>query len=198
MRITIARQQEPRVNLRIRIPKVRVIDQNGNQSGILDTKDALKMAQDAGLDLVEVAPMERPPVCRIMDYGRFKYQQKKKHQKHHGAQIKGIRLSPKIQDHDLLIKAEHAKGFLSRGDKVMVTMQFRGREMTHLEIGHEIMQKFLEGLGQSAKIEKDLQMENRRLNVLLAPGKIQGRKEPKAQKEKEEKEPKEQTKPQAI
>lgn len=128
------------------------------------------MAQEAGLDLVEVAPLERPPVCRIMDYGKFKYQQKKKHQKHHGGHLKGIRLSPKIQEHDLIIKAEHARKFLERGDKVNVTMLFRGREMTHIDIGRDVFRRFVEILGDAVKIERDAQMEGKRLSAILAPG----------------------------
>ncbi len=130
------------------------------------------MAQEAGLDLVEVAPLERPPVCRIMDYGKFKYQQKKKHQKHHGGHLKGIRLSPKIQDHDLLIKVEHAKKFLGRGDKVVATMMFRGREMAHVDIGQQVMDRFLTALGEFGRVEKAPQFEHRKLNVIVGPGKI--------------------------
>lgn len=151
---------------------MRLIGHDGAQLGVVDTKDAQKRAQEAGLDLVEVAPLERPPVCRIMDYGKFKYQQKKKHQKHTGGSLKGVRLSPKIQDHDLLIKAEQAKKFLGRGDKVMVSMMFRGREMAHVDIGREIMARFVTELGESAKVEKAPLFEHRKLNLILAPGKI--------------------------
>lgn len=151
---------------------MRLIGHDGAQLGVVDTKDAQKRAQEAGLDLVEVAPLERPPVCRIMDYGKFKYQQKKKHQKHAGSSLKGVRLSPKIQEHDLLIKAEQAKKFLGRGDKVMVSMMFRGRELAHIDIGREVMAKFVIQLGESAKVEKAPLFEHRKLNLILAPGKL--------------------------
>ncbi len=150
---------------------MRLIGHDGAQLGVVDTKDAQKRAQEAGLDLVEVAPLERPPVCRIMDYGKFKYQQKKKQQKHTGGLLKGVRLSPKIQEHDLLIKAEQAKKFLGRGDKVMVSMMFRGREMAHIDIGREVMAKFVTQLGEAAKVEKAPLFEHRKLNLILAPGK---------------------------
>ena len=163
---------DPRVNFRIRVPQVRLIDHDGGQLGVVDTKDAQKRAQEAGLDLVEVAPLERPPVCRIMDYGKFKYQQKKKQQKHHGGQLKGIRLSPKIQEHDLSIKVEQAKRFLERGDKVIASMMFRGREMAHIDIGRGVMDNFLTQLGEFAKVEKAPQMDNRKLNAIVAPGRL--------------------------
>lgn len=171
--------ERERINFRIRVPQVRLIDHTGAQLGVVDTKEAMRKAQEAGLDLVEVSPLERPPVCRILDYGKFKYQQKKKqHQTHHVAHLKGIRLSPKIQVHDLTMKVEQAKKFLERGDKVHAMMRFHGREMAHQEIGREVMRRFVEMLGDEAKVEKDMHMEGQRLNLIVTAGR---RAKPQAQ-----------------
>jgi len=127
------------------------------------------MAQEAGLDLVEVAPNEKPPVCRIMDYGRFKYTQKRHKQKHREQKLKEIRLHPDIGDHDRQIKLNQAIGFLQKGDKVQFTMLFRGREMMHVEHGYEIMDEIVEQLAEKGKLERKAQMLGRRMNMIMAP-----------------------------
>lgn len=142
--------------------------------GIVETPKALQMAYEVGLDLVEVAPTARPPVCRIMDYGKWKYAQKKKDQKaksnRHESLLKEVRMRPKTDVHDQSIKVEHAKGFLAKGAKVQFTMLFRGREMVHLNMGHDIFSKIKKDLGDIAKVERDFKVEGRRLTMVVAPG----------------------------
>lgn len=141
--------------------------------GVLATAEALKIAMEAGLDLVEVAPTERPPVCRILDYGKFKYEQKKKqakNQKTHQVQIKEIRLRPKIGDHDIEFKVKHAREFLEGKDKVKLNVQFRGRENAHHERGKEILEQIIKALDDIAKIEKPAGMEGgRSMTAVLTP-----------------------------
>jgi translation initiation factor IF-3 len=160
-----------RVNEQIRISPLRVVGDDGQQLGILTREAALAAARQAGLDLVEVAPMERPPVCRIMDYGKYKYEQKKKagKQKAHHIQTKEIRVRPKTGDHDIMVKVHHAREFLEHKDKVLVKVEFRGREITHVEQGRAVMEMVLKQLEDVAKIEKPPGMEGRRLTALLAP-----------------------------
>ena len=134
----------------------------------------MRLARDAGLDLVEVAPTARPPVCRIMDYGKWRYQQQKKEDKSRasskGGQLKELKLrTVRIGDHDLLIKVNHAKEFLKDGNKVQFTLQFKGREMAHLELGRDIMKKVKDELWQVSKVERDAKMEGRRMTLLLQP-----------------------------
>lgn len=160
-----------RVNEQIRISPLRVVDAEGQQLGILTREAALSAARQAGLDLVEVAPTERPPVCRIMDYGKFKYEQKKKvaKQKTHHVQTKEIRVRPKTGDHDIMVKVHHAREFLQHKNKVLVKVEFRGREMAHIEQGRAVMASVLKQLEDMARIEKPPSMEGRRLTALLAP-----------------------------
>ena len=150
---------------------LRVVDAEGQQLGIITREAALTAARQAGLDLVEVAPTERPPVCRIMDFGKFKYEQKKKatRQKQHQVHTKEIRVRPKTDSHDILTKVNHARAFLEHKDKVLVKVEFRGREMAHVEQGRAVMQMVLKGLEDVAKIEKPPSMEGKRLTALLAP-----------------------------
>ncbi|MCZ6601654.1 MAG: translation initiation factor IF-3 [Planctomycetota bacterium] len=159
-----------RVNELIRARQVRVIAVDGSQIGVVDTDKAKQLAQEAGLDLVEVAPQETPPVCRIMDYGKFKYKQKKRtHQKkHHLSQLKELRLRPKTEDHDFQTKLGHARKFLARGDKVQVNMLFRGREMARIERGRDVLARFAEALKEIAKVEQAPRMEGRRMNMIIA------------------------------
>ena len=141
--------------------------------GVIPTADALKLALDAGLDLVEVAPAERPPVCRILNFGKFKYEQKKKSHKNtktHQVQIKEIRLRPKIGDHDVEFKRKQARMFLGEKDKVKITVQFRGRENAHREVGREVLQALIASLEDIAKVEKAPAFEGERnLIAVLAP-----------------------------
>ncbi len=158
------------MNEQIRITPIRLIGAEGEQHGIVPTSQALEMAREAGLDLVEVADKERPPVCKIMDYGKFKYaQSKKSHQKTHQQKLKEIRVRPKTGDHDIDTKIQQAKKFLEHNDKVQVNVLFRGREMQHIEEGQRVMNQLLESLQDSCKLESPARMEGRRLVALLAP-----------------------------
>lgn len=138
---------------------------------MVPTDEALRRAREAGLDLVEVAPTERPPVCRIMDYGKFKYSQKKKKQKHHEQKLKEVRLHPKTSDHDREIKVAQAVGFLDKGDKVQFTMIFRGREKFHQDLGYQIFQSIIALLGEKVKVERPPRGEGNRMIMILAPAK---------------------------
>jgi translation initiation factor IF-3 len=163
-----------RCNHRIRISPIRLIDENQEQVGIVETKDALRRAVEADLDLVEVSPNARPPVCRIMDYGKYKYAQKKKEQKakakRHETELKEVRIrTPKIDPHDLGIKVNHAREFLERGDRVQFSLRFRGRELAHIDEGREVFDKVKEDLADVAKVDQDYRFEGRRLSMLLAP-----------------------------
>ncbi len=161
------------MNDQIRIPQVRLIDQDNEMLGVIATSEALRMATELGMDLVEVAPTERPPVCRIMDYGKFKYEQKKKQQKNqkqHQVQVKEIRLRPKIGDHDVEFKTKRAREFLEGRDKVKLNVMFRGRENAHHERGREILQQVITALEDIAKVEKTPGMEGgRSMTAVLTP-----------------------------
>jgi len=150
---------------------VRVINERNEQLGVLDNREALRLAREAGLDLVEVAPTERPPVCKIMDYGKFKYEQKKKVKKHHEQQLKEVRLRPKTDDHDRDIKVNRAHEFLRKGDKVQFKMVFRGRERAHREIGTEAFREILEHFGDLVKIERPPSMDGRDMIMVVSPNK---------------------------
>ncbi len=160
-----------RANEQIRIPQVRLIDENNNQLGIVETFEAMRYAREAGMDLVEVARNERPPVCRIMDYGKFKYHMKKKGRKHHEQQLKEVRMRPKTDDNDRMIKMNRALKFLSKGDKVQFTMQFRGRERAHREVAVRIFRGVVEELGELVKVERPPSMDGRHMIMILAPNK---------------------------
>ncbi len=163
-----------RHNHQIRISPIRLINSEDEQLGIVSTSDALRMATEASMDLVEVAPNARPPVCKIMDYGKWRYQQQKKEDKsrasNKGGQLKELKFKTvKIGDHDLLIKINHAREFLKEGNKVQFTLQFRGREMAHLELGRAIFKKIKDELFLVSKIERDAKMEGRRMTLVLQP-----------------------------
>ena len=162
-----------RINDLIRISPIRLIDENNEQVGVIALDEAKQRAKTAGLDLVEVAPMSRPPVCRIMDYGKWKYHQKKKEQKAKAhakqSELKGVRLRPKIDDHDLDIKVERAREFLSDSDKVQFVMLFRGREMAHQDLGYRTMREICDKLADVSKVEAAPKMMGRRMTMVLAP-----------------------------
>ena len=166
---------EPRVNHRIRVPRVLVIDEEGNKLGEFLTEDAIQLAKDRGLDLIEVAPNGRPPVCRITDYGKLKYEKKKKTSaaKKKQTQVlnKEIKLRPKTDDHDLAVKVGHTKRFLMAGHKVKITVRFRGRELAHRDIGADQCMRVAEMVGELGKIESAPRMEGRQMFMILAPGK---------------------------
>ncbi|MHC4443517.1 MAG: translation initiation factor IF-3 [Planctomycetota bacterium] len=161
-----------RCNEQIRLSPIRLVDQDNEQIGIVPTNEALERARAAGMDLVEVAPNERPPVCRIMDYGKFKYsQKKKKKQKHHEQKLKEVRLHPKTSEHDREIKVNQAIAFLEKGDKVQFTMIYRGRERFHQELGYDIFKSIVEELGDKVRVERPPRSEGARTTMVLAPAK---------------------------
>jgi len=166
-------QDELRVNERIRISPIRLIDDNGDQLGIVATDEARRLAAERGLDVVEVAPNARPPVCRLMDYGKYKYEQARKQReakkKQHVINVKEVKLRPKIETHDLQFKLRHARRFLEDGDKVKFTLMFRGREVTHPELGVRLLQEVKAELEDIAVIESDIQHEGRTMTLYLAP-----------------------------
>ena len=160
-----------RLNEEIRISPVRLIDQDNEQRGVVSVDEAQKLARELGLDLVEVAPLERPPVCRIMDYGKFKYQQKKKLKDRpaHHVSLKEVRMRPKTDDHDRGIKIKRAVRFLEEGHKVQFTMLFRGRERAHQDIGRRMFESILEMLGDTVKVERPPRGEGNRLIMIVSP-----------------------------
>jgi len=164
-----AKQQ--RINEQIRTSPVRVISADGKQLGILSIDEALAAARAATLDLVEVAPTERPPVCRIMDFGKFKYQQKKRQHKAHTRQIKvkEIRVRPKTGDHDIGVKTARAREFLLHKDKVLLSVMFRGRELAHIEEGRRVIDGILRELEDCSKVEATPSQQGRRIVCTLAP-----------------------------
>jgi translation initiation factor IF-3 len=166
-------RRAPRINERIGVREVRVIGDDGEQLGVLATRDALAKARESGLDLVEVSPTSRPPVCRIMDYGKYKYEQAKKtrvsKKRQHQVELKEIKLRPKIEKHDYEFKKKHIVEFLDHGDKVKVTLMFRGREMAHADLGRKLLDKLIDELKDVAKVEAPARQEGRMMILLLAP-----------------------------
>ncbi|MHC4829625.1 MAG: translation initiation factor IF-3 [Planctomycetota bacterium] len=164
-----------RVNEQIRIPQLRVVDEEGEQLGILDRNEALDIARERGLDLVEVAPNARPPVCRIMDYGKFKYEESKKakraKQKQTQQRVKTVKFRPKTEEHDYAFKKKHIMEFLDEGSKVKVVVMFRGREMAYVELGERIIQRLLEDLKDVALLDDDPKLEGRNLTLMVSPRK---------------------------
>jgi translation initiation factor IF-3 len=161
-----------RINEQIRISPVRLIGANGEQLGVVPTSQAMEMAREAQLDLVEVAANERPPVCKILDYGKFRYQQSRKksaQSKVHQQKLKEIRVRPKTGEHDVVTKINQARKFLEHKDKVLVNVLFRGRELQHIEEGRRIIEGILEKLTDIAKVERAPTMEGKRLTAMLAP-----------------------------
>ncbi len=167
------RKIEPRVNWQIRVRKIRVIDENGKQLGIMTPKEGMRIAQQKGLDLVEVAPKASPPVCKIMDYGKYMYEQKKrareakKHQK--TAELKEIRFKYDIADHDYQFKLRHAEKFLRSGKRVKISIIFRGREVVHADLGRKMLEKFAADLSHVGSIEQYPRMDGRMMSILLVP-----------------------------
>jgi translation initiation factor IF-3 len=161
------------VNRQIRISPVRLIDADGSQIGIVPIDHALTLADERGLDLVEVAPGARPPVCRIMDYGKFKYEEARKarraRKKQHQVQIKEVKFRPGIEEHDFDFKIRHARRFLEEGNKVKATMMFRGRQVAHSDLGRQVLSRVAEILGDVGKVEGDLSLEGRNMTMIVAP-----------------------------
>ncbi|MFP6660680.1 MAG: translation initiation factor IF-3 [Myxococcota bacterium] len=170
-RVVAPEKDSVRVNEKIRVREIRVIGADGEQLGVMAPEDALEKARESGLDLVEVAANSRPPVCRIMDYGRYKYEQKKKrtgkNKQAHTASLKEVKMRPGTDLHDLNFKLNNARRFLMDGDKVKVTVMFRGREMVHPERGRKQLQQVIELLGPMAKMENPPRMEGRFMSTIL-------------------------------
>jgi len=167
---TVERNQT-RINDQIRITPVRVVSSDGEQLGVIPTEEALNVAREAGLDLVEVAPNERPPVCRVMDYGKYKYQQRKKQNRSssHHTKTKEIRLRPKTGQHDIDFKVKQAISFLQARDKVQISVVFRGREIVHVQEGRRVMEGVVEALVDHGKIELPPTQQGRRIVCTIAP-----------------------------
>tara|TARA_B100000929_G_scaffold251653_1_gene211740 strand:- start:526 stop:981 length:456 start_codon:yes stop_codon:yes gene_type:complete len=148
-----------------------LISEDGEQLGVVAIDVALQKAEDAGLDLMEVAPDAKPPVCKIVDHGKLKYEEKKKQQqskkKQHIVKVKEIRLRPRIEDHDLMTKLNHGRKFLQDGAKLKVTLMFRGRELSRIDLGTKVMERVLEELAEVAEVEKDIPLEGRRMSMIL-------------------------------
>jgi len=159
----------------IRISQIRLIDENDQMVGVVETSDALRRAEEAGLDLVEIAPESRPPVCKIMEYGKFKYEQSKKEQRNRAAskqaEMKEVRLgrSIKIDPHDVKIRVERARKFLLEGHKVLIVQQFRGREMQHRSLGQQLLNSVVEQLSDLGKVETAPRQMGRRVSMIIAP-----------------------------
>lgn len=162
-----------RINQQIKVPEVRLIAADGSQVGILPIKEALAFAAEANLDLVEVAPQANPPVCRVMDYGKYKYEQAKKQQEARRRQtviqVKEVKIRPKIETHDMEFKLKNVRRFLADNDKAKITMIFRGREMAHQDRGYAILQKIAELLADVAVVEQPPKQEGRTLSMIVAP-----------------------------
>uniref|UniRef100_UPI002ED0F727 translation initiation factor IF-3 n=1 Tax=Alkaliphilus flagellatus TaxID=2841507 RepID=UPI002ED0F727 len=164
---------EQQINEEIRDKEIRVIDTNGDQLGIMSAKDAQKIANSKSLDLVKIAPQAKPPVCKIMDYGKYKYELAKKEKEARKNQkivdVKEIRLSPSIETHDLSVKANNAIKFLKSGDKVKVSMRFRGRELSNISKGQGVIKQFASMLEEVSVVEKEAKLEGKQMIMILAP-----------------------------
>jgi translation initiation factor IF-3 len=163
-----------RVNGGIRVDKVRLIDQSNNQVGVVDRDFALERARQVSLDLVEVAPSSDPPVCRIMDYGKWLYEQKRKMREarkksHHAGMLKEIRLRPETDPHDIDIKVRHAREFIDKGHKVQFSLMFRGRQLVHRDKGYQLLNKIAESMADLAKIDHHSELTGKRMALVLAP-----------------------------
>ena len=160
------------INEQIRDREIRLIGEDGEQLGIMSAREAMKIAQEAELDLVKIAPAAKPPVCKIIDYGKYKYEQERKEKeakkKQKTVEVKEVRLSPNIDTNDLNTKINNAKKFISKGNKVKVTLRFRGREMAHVQQSKHILDDFAETLADVAVVEKPAKMEGRAMSMVLA------------------------------
>lgn len=167
------RERRVRINNQIRISEVRVIGHDGNQLGVMPTQDAMKIAEEKSLDLVEIVPSSRPPVCKIMDFGKYKYEQSKRaresRKKQHLTHLKEIKVRPKIEEHDFEFKLRNAEKFLNGKDKVKFTVIFRGREMEHIDRGKKLLSRIIERFQDIAVVEKDAVRVGRIMSMILGP-----------------------------
>ncbi len=165
--------KEQRINEKIQVREVRLIDEKGEQRGIVPTVEAMEMARRTGLDLVEVSPTAVPPVCKLLDYGKYRFEQEKKlreaKKKQKLVKLKEIRMQPKIEEHDLAFKTKHIAEFLGEGFKVKVTIRFRGRELAHTERGRDVLNRVLQNLGESFVVDKTPVMEGRMMSMFISP-----------------------------
>jgi translation initiation factor IF-3 len=163
----------PRVNEEIRVPQVRLIDQDGEMIGVMSARDALLRAYDVGLDLLEISPNAVPPVVKILDYGKYKYEQQKKaneaRKRQKVVELKEIKVRPNIDDHDYEVKMRQMKEFIGEGDKVKVTLRFRGREMAHQDLGLKVLDRIRTEMAELTKVESMPRLENRQMIMVLAP-----------------------------
>ena len=166
-------REGPRINDEIRVPQVRLIDDAGEMIGVMSAREALIRAYDVGLDLVEISPNAVPPVCKILDYGKYKYEQQKKaneaRKKQKVVEIKEIKVRPNIDDHDYDVKMKQMKNFIGEGDKVKVTLRFRGREMAHQELGVKVLERIRNDLTELVKVEQMPKLENRQMVMVISP-----------------------------
>jgi translation initiation factor IF-3 len=174
MRAPLPVQKEgPRINEEIRVREVQLIDQDGANKGVTEIQAAIAMAQEAGLDLVEIAPNSSPPVCKILDFGKYKYQAQKKaaeaRKKQKVVEVKEIKFKPMIDDHDYDVKMRAMKRFFEEGNKVKVTLRFRGREMAHTEFGYKLLERVKVDLTTLAKVEQEAKFEGRQMIMVMAP-----------------------------
>ncbi len=165
----------PRVNEQIRVPKIRLVDENGEMAGVVTVQEGIRRAEAAGLDLVEVSPNAEPPVCKILNYGKYKYELQKKaaeaKKKQKVIEIKEIKIRPTIEDHDYEVKLRAAKKFLDNEDKVKVTLRLRGREMAHIDLALQVLARFKADLAEVAKVEQEPKMEGKQAIMMLVPAK---------------------------
>jgi len=199
LRNKFQKKEAHRINELIKCPQVRLVDENGQQAGVVSTRDALKRAQNVGLDLMEVAPNENPPVCKICDYGKFKYEKKKKDnvakKKQTVIKVKEVQFRPNTETHDLDYKFKNVRNFLEGGDKAKVSVLFRGRQITHKEQGFKIVEDLIEKMKDVGSPESSPKMEGRRLIVILAP--VSSTKRTAATKEAKPAKPKKESKPES-
>jgi len=169
----MSKVDEPRINREINVPSVRLVDQNGNMVGVVAIAEALTMAERASLDLVEISPNAEPPVCKILDFGKYRYEIQKKaneaRKKQKVVVVKEIKLRPVIDKHDLEIKMRNVMSFLAEGDKVRITLRFRGREMDHTDLGMKIINQVQETLAEHAKIEQFPRIEGKQISMMVGP-----------------------------
>lgn len=162
-----------RINEGIRAPQIRLIGAKGEQIGITEAREGLRRAREEGLDLVEVAPLAKPPVCRILDFGKFLYalskKEKESRRKHKVIEVKEIKLTSKIDDHDYQTKLSHARRFLEKGNKVKLTLYFRGREITHMDLGKRVITRFTQDLSEYGALERDDGLEGKAIHLYIAP-----------------------------
>ncbi|TAE34264.1 MAG: translation initiation factor IF-3 [Alphaproteobacteria bacterium] len=169
----MSQNDNTRINEQIRVPKIRLIDADGEMIGVVTVREGIEMARAAGLDLVEVSPNAEPPVCKVLDYGKYKYMQQKRaseaRKKQKIIQVKEIKLRPGIDDHDLEVKIRAVHKFLEEGDKVKLTLRFRGREMAHQELGMKLLVEIRDRLGEAVKVEHQPKLEGKQMIMVIAP-----------------------------